>query len=243
MCRKRLRSPDLSLIGASRNKSPQIGGSEPCQALMQERCRAARCKQQTRSPESPKTGKKKQSQLKYYWFLEFPNSKGPKIEKINLAWSFQSWLKTSISLELFNLDLPYSAKKKNRVLVGGSLEIFNLAWNFQSRSAIFFLSILEPLGNAVVLNAVVRRNAHMNAKERKLGAKEHKHKFAKRAQIRRKGAQKRAKVIANNQVWNDQAWELPVFFFQATKRGLLLAIEPWFSPKHLAHLTYLTFPL
>ena len=50
------------------------------------------------------------------------------------AWNCQSRLKTSISLEIFNLDLENS--HKNRGLVGGSLEISSLAWkrhSFQSR--------------------------------------------------------------------------------------------------------------
>ena len=60
--------------------------------------------------------------------------KGPKIENFNLAWNLQSRLKSSISLENFNLDLhnPH----KNRGLVGGALESFNLAWKFQSWRAI-----------------------------------------------------------------------------------------------------------
>ena len=62
--------------------------------------------------------------------------KGPKIEKLNLAWKFQSRLRTSIPHGFFNPHLQSSPQKKNRGLVGGSLENFNLAWNFQSQRAI-----------------------------------------------------------------------------------------------------------
>ena len=54
--------------------------------------------------------------------FSWTNPKGPKIEKFNLAWKFQSW--------------PWEFPTKNRGLVGGSLEIFTLAWKFQSRRAI-----------------------------------------------------------------------------------------------------------
>ena len=86
-------------------------------------------------------------------FRSFPVPEGPNLEKnqsrLNawkfqvFAWNFQSHLKTSISLEIFNPNFVNS--HKIRGLVGGSLEIFNLAWKchsfnlawkFQSRRAI-----------------------------------------------------------------------------------------------------------
>ena len=59
--------------------------------------------------------------------------------------------------------------------------------------------------NAVVLNAVGRRNTQMRAKERKwannLRAQTHVRKRVQKNPKERK--------IANNQVWNNQVWELP----------------------------------
>ena len=52
-----------------------------------------------------------------------------RLKKFNLAWNFQSRLKISIP----TFRIPH---KKNRGLLGGSLEIFNLDWKFQSRRAI-----------------------------------------------------------------------------------------------------------
>ena len=55
------------------------------------------------------------------------NPKGPNLEKkFKIASNFQSRLKISISLEIFNPDLQNSPQK-NRGLVGGSLENVKLA--------------------------------------------------------------------------------------------------------------------
>ena len=64
--------------------------------------------------------------------LRGPKSSGPltlraqRLKKINLAWNFQSRLRFSIPIEIFNPGLS-ELPTENRVLVGGSLEIFNLA--------------------------------------------------------------------------------------------------------------------
>ena len=61
-----------------------------------------------------------------------------RLKKINLAWNFQSRLKISIRIEIFNPDLQNSPQK-NRGMVGGLLQIFNLAWKFQDLN--FFRSL------------------------------------------------------------------------------------------------------
>ena len=58
------------------------------------------------------------------------------LKKFNLAWNFQSGLKTSISLEIFNLDLQNSPTTKKGFRRWLASKMFNLAWNFQSRRAI-----------------------------------------------------------------------------------------------------------
>ena len=67
-----------------------------------------------------------------------PNPKGPKIEK-----------NQSLSIEIFNPGPSEFPTKKNRGLVGGSLDNFNLDWKFQSRRAIlnfFNLWALREIG-------------------------------------------------------------------------------------------------
>ena len=78
------------------------------------------------------------------------NPEGPNLEenqsRLNawklqvFAWNFQSRLKTSISLEMFNLDLENSPQKKKGF--GG-----RLAWNFQAR-----LKFSSSLENVIRLN-------------------------------------------------------------------------------------------
>ena len=67
-----------------------------------------------------------------------------RLKKINLDLNFQSRLKISISLEIFNPG-PSQFPTKKRGLVGGSLEDFNLDWKFQSRRAILIFFNLWAL--------------------------------------------------------------------------------------------------
>ena len=62
------------------------------------------------------------------------------LKKFKIAWNFQSRLKISISLEIFNPDLQNSPQK-NRGSVGGALENFKLTWKFQ---ALEFFQDLGP---------------------------------------------------------------------------------------------------
>ena len=65
------------------------------------------------------------------WIHRTPISLRAQILKtFKIAWNFQSRLKISLSLEMFNPDLQNSPQK-NRGLVGGSLENFKLALKFQ----------------------------------------------------------------------------------------------------------------
>ena len=70
--------------------------------------------------------------------------------------NFQSRLKFSISIEIFNLawnfqSWPSEFPTEYSGLVGSSLEIFNLAWKIQSRMAILIFSIFAPLGHSSVV--------------------------------------------------------------------------------------------
>ena len=69
--------------------------------------------------------------------LEFSeiSLRAQRLKKINLDWNFQSRLKKSILIEIFNPG-PSEFPTKNRGLAGGGIENFNLDWNFQSRRAI-----------------------------------------------------------------------------------------------------------
>ena len=74
-------------------------------------------------------------------------------KKFNLDWNFQSRLKISIEIEIFNPDLQNSPQKLGS---GGQR-----AWNFQSRLKIsrsWFFSIFGPLGFACLILLKILRS-------------------------------------------------------------------------------------
>ena len=77
---------------------------------------------------------------------------------MNPDWKFQSRLKISISIEIFNPG-PSEFPTKNRGLLGGSLEIFNLDWKFQSRRAILKFFNLWALRDGFSANRFALRIA------------------------------------------------------------------------------------
>ena len=87
----------------------------------------------------PSRGCKSQGQKGSFCCIKDP--KGPKIEKFNLAWNFQSRLKTSISLEIFNLVLQQNSPQQNRVWWAALLK-------FQSR-----LKISIPEGDLEIFQS------------------------------------------------------------------------------------------
>ena len=91
----------------------------------------------------PQSGRRKQPKDEGFG-QDLPSPKGPKIEKINLDWNFQSRLKKSISIEIFNPG-PSEFPTKIRVWWVARLKILISIENFNPGGRSWFFSIFGPL--------------------------------------------------------------------------------------------------